>query len=44
MASSRNRKPRPGYKFIYPIYITRGGRRVFASEYGMKCWRIEVPI
>lgn len=31
-----------GKKYIYVAYITRNGRRVYPSEYGLKAFRILV--
>ncbi len=28
---------------IYTPYITRNGRKIWASEYGLKVFRIEIP-
>jgi hypothetical protein len=28
---------------IYVKYITRGGKRIFASQYGLKAFRLEIP-
>jgi len=36
--------PPLGKKFIFVKYITRGGRRIYASEYGLKAFRILVDI
>lgn len=33
-----------GYEVVYTAYRTlRNGRRLYASAYGLKCWRIVVP-
>jgi hypothetical protein len=29
-------------EYVYTTYITRGGRRIYASEYGLKAFRLKV--
>ena len=33
-----------GYIVIYTPYITRNGKRIYASSYGKKAFRLEIPI
>ena len=33
-----------GYKYIFVKYITRGGRRIDANEYGKQAFRIKVKL
>ena len=33
-----------GYIVIYTPYITKNGRRIYASSYGKKAFRLEIPI
>lgn len=33
-----------GYVIIYTPYITRNGRRIYASQYGKKAFRLEIPL
>ena len=28
---------------IYVKWITRGGRRIYASQYGLRAFRLEIP-
>ena len=35
---------RQGYIVIYTPYITRNGKRIYASSYGKKAFRLEIPI
>ena len=35
---------KPGYVVIYTPYITKNSRRIYASSYGKKAFRIEIPI
>jgi len=30
--------PGPGYELIHTKWVTRGGKRVFASQYGLECF------
>ena len=32
-----------GYIVIYTPYITRNGKRIYASSYGKKVFRLEIP-
>ena len=32
-----------GYIVIYTPYITRNGNRIYASSYGKKVFRLEIP-
>lgn len=32
-----------GYIVIYTPYITRIGKRIYASSYGKKAFRLEIP-
>lgn len=31
------------YIIIYTPYITRGGKRIWASQYGLKAFRLVIP-
>jgi hypothetical protein len=33
---------RPGYKLIFVKWITRGGKRIYASSYGLQAFAIWV--
>lgn len=34
----------PGYKYVFTTYITaRSGKRIYASWYGLRAFRILVP-
>lgn len=35
-------KPKKG-RWIFRAWITRGGKRVYARDYGLKAWRIWIP-
>ena len=35
---------KPGYIVIYTPYITKNGRRIYASSYGKKVFRLEIPV
>lgn len=35
--------PRKDVVVIYTPYITRKGRRIYASSYGLKAFRLEIP-
>ena len=35
---------RQGYIVIYTPYITRNGKRIYASSYGKKAFRLEIPL
>lgn len=45
MIALRKRRKRPlsTERVIYTPYITRNGRRIYASEYGLKAFRLTVP-
>lgn len=30
------------YEYIFVTYVTRGGKRIYASQYGKKAFRIKV--
>ena len=32
------------YKIVYSAYITKNGKRIYASSYGKKAFRFLVPI
>ena len=32
-----------GFIVIYTPYITKNGKRIYASSYGMKAFRLEIP-
>lgn len=34
---------RTGYIVVYTPYITRNGKRIYASSYGKKAFRLEIP-
>jgi hypothetical protein len=34
---------KPDIVVIYTPYITRGGKRIYASAYGLKAFRLEIP-
>ena len=34
---------KPGYIVIYTPYITRNGKRIYASSFGKKAFRLEIP-
>jgi hypothetical protein len=35
-------KPKPGYRLIFRPWITKGGKRLYASAVGLKAWPIWV--
>ena len=39
----RPKRPSNSERVIYTPYITKNGRRIYASEYGLKAFRFTVP-